>query len=309
MFGTAAMFISVIGFAIPAIAQDKEPRLPENTINCKQFKKTGAQEWTEVGTAVFDLGKINDINLTNQPVTPRYYKFDGVDLFDVVEQKCGAVAPSNQGNATASAPITLEQGAAGPKTELEPDKSASTFAQTPAQANISEVIPISENKIVKAQSESASCGERKSVYVADGLAGAEGVRASIQIAFNNKMNNYEKSSTQSEFLITKHSINKVEWTYKGRLARGSLIFDPVQFRQEKTLTRFTFTPVHLTRQKPVMLPLNYIKPNRDGTGEAILYLSGLRALFASKESVRRFKFEGNRPSELLPEAFYFDRCE
>ena len=64
-----------------AVAQDKEPALPKNTINCKQFKKTGPQEWIEVGTAVFDLGAINDINLTDQPVTPGYFKFGGIDLY------------------------------------------------------------------------------------------------------------------------------------------------------------------------------------------------------------------------------------
>ena len=99
MFRTAAIFISVVGFVVPAIAQDKEQRLPQNTIDCKQFKKSGPQEWIEVGTAVFDLGGIRDINLTGQPVTPRYFKFGGYDLYTVVEQKCGASAYFYRGNA------------------------------------------------------------------------------------------------------------------------------------------------------------------------------------------------------------------
>ena len=99
MFRTAAIFISVVGFVVPAIAQDKEQRLPQNTIDCKQFKKSGPQEWIEVGTAVFDLGGIRDINLTGQPVTPRYFKFGGFDLYTVVEQKCGASAYFYRGNA------------------------------------------------------------------------------------------------------------------------------------------------------------------------------------------------------------------
>ncbi|MGA9265471.1 MAG: hypothetical protein WBV79_03330, partial [Rhodomicrobium sp.] len=70
MLRQALIFISAIGFSAPAIAQDKETTLPKNTIDCRQFKKTGAQQWMEVGTAVFDLGDTADINLTDQPVTP-----------------------------------------------------------------------------------------------------------------------------------------------------------------------------------------------------------------------------------------------
>ena len=55
MLRTAAILI-VTGFTLPAIAQDKGPQLPKNSIDCTQFKKTGPKEWIEVGTAVFDLG-------------------------------------------------------------------------------------------------------------------------------------------------------------------------------------------------------------------------------------------------------------
>lgn len=97
MLRRASIFILALGFAMPAAAQDKETRLPENTIDCKQFKKTGPEEWMEAGTAVFDLGKIPDINLTNQPVKPRSFKFGGIDLYPVLEAKCGAPAYFAQG--------------------------------------------------------------------------------------------------------------------------------------------------------------------------------------------------------------------
>jgi tetratricopeptide (TPR) repeat protein len=91
------IFTLAIGFAMTAAAQNKESRLPENTIDCKQFKKTSPQEWVEVETAVFDLGKITDINLTNQPVKPRSFKFGGIDLYSVLEEKCGAAGYLNRG--------------------------------------------------------------------------------------------------------------------------------------------------------------------------------------------------------------------
>jgi tetratricopeptide (TPR) repeat protein len=97
MIRPALIFIVATGFALPAAGQDKDARLPENTIDCKQFKKSGPQEWMEVETAIFDLGKIPDIHLTNQPVKPRSFKFGGIDLYPVLEAKCGAAAYFAQG--------------------------------------------------------------------------------------------------------------------------------------------------------------------------------------------------------------------
>jgi tetratricopeptide (TPR) repeat protein len=97
MMRPALIFILTAGLTGPAAAQNKDARLPENTIDCKQFKKTGSQEWTEVETAVFNLGKISDINLTNQPVRPRSFKFGGIDLYPVLEAKCGAAVYFAQG--------------------------------------------------------------------------------------------------------------------------------------------------------------------------------------------------------------------
>ncbi|MGO9363827.1 MAG: hypothetical protein ACLP02_10260, partial [Rhodomicrobium sp.] len=294
---------------------DKEPRLPENTIDCKQFKKTGAQEWQEVGTAVFNLGSIRDINLTAQPVTPHYFKFDGFDLYTVVEQKCGAIPQLS--NMTAQEPAAAQ--IAAPKPELAQEKSAPASIPTSAQAAAAkpeleqekiapasvpalaqaktQAVPVAEKKIVESPSGSASCGDKNSVYIADSLN-----TGLIEIVFKGT------SASHTDFIIRESRNNKVEWAYKGKKIQEQFMFTPLHSKQEKTSAPLTFTPVHFSREKPVMLTLDYVKPNRNGTGEAILYLSGLRSLFASGQS-HRFKFEGNRPGEFLPEAFYFDRCE
>ena len=57
MFRQVLILISAIGFWMPAVAQDKVWALPKNTVDCKQFKRTGPKEWIEVGTAVFDFGR------------------------------------------------------------------------------------------------------------------------------------------------------------------------------------------------------------------------------------------------------------
>jgi hypothetical protein len=297
-----ALILAVIGFALPAIAQDRGAQLPENTIDCNQFEKTGFQEWMEVGTAVFDLGKVKDINLTNQPITPGFFKFGGIDVYPVLDQKCGVVTKVAS-NSTAQAPITLEQGTV-PKAELEQDKSSSASAQIPAQSNLNELVPPSEDKIVNSQPESMPCGERKSVYVADGFTETAGGKTIVEIVFKNKMDGEENS----EFIIREYKNNDVEWAYKGKNRQGRFIFTKVTSRQRNNLG-FIFTSMRFEKQESVGLVPIFVKPNRFGKGEAILYVSGLRELFASKENIRRFKFEGKRPSESLPETFYFDRCE
>ncbi len=113
----------------------------------------------------------------------------------------------------------------------------------------------------------------------------------------------------SEFIIRQHKDNELEWVYKGKIRQGRFIFTPITPRQRNNIGGAIFTSTPIGKHESVVLVPNFIKPNRDGTGEAILYLSGLRSLFASKENIRQIKFEGKRPSESLPEAFYFDRCE
>ncbi len=373
MFRTAALLISFAGFVVPAIAQDKEARLPHNTIDCKQFKKTGPQEWIEVGTAVFDLGGIRDINITDQPVTPRYFKFGGYDLYTVVDQKCGAIANYYRGNAAQAKgdyhkaiveynealrlnpglesaaiqrvialgrltqqpasntatdiPIKLGMDAIVPRTELEQEKReptpapAKTPAPTPAQAQtpapapaqmttpaqIKEAVSALEGKSARKSSQDMSCADGKSVYAANALTEGNDVPARVEVVFKNNANDDDRNGSHSEFVIREYRDNRLDWAYRGKQAEGRLIFTPLAARQTTFLGRPIYTPVHFGRQRPVVLALSYIKPNRDGTGDAILYLSGLRSLFASGS--HRFKFEGKRPSESLPEAYYFDRCE
>lgn len=299
MSRAGAIAISIIALATSAAAQVKDSPLPANTIDCKQFKKTGPQEWIEVGTAVFDLGSVKDINLTNQPVTPRYFKFDGIDLYPVLDKKCGAISSSNEGDTAAPVAMASEQAPLPPKPEAKQDETGPA-ARPPAQAKTTP--SASETKPAKGQPETATCGDKKSVYLADSLSDGDRVSPLIEISFNSNVD-----SQNSEFTLKGYTNDKLDWTYRGRIVREKFVFESVPYQQENS--RSIFTPAHSGRPKPVLVEPKYIKPNRNGSGEAILYLSGLRPLFASKENAQRFKFEGNRPVQYLPEAFYFDRCE
>jgi hypothetical protein len=60
-----------------------------NSIDCSQFKKVG-NEWTEVGTATFDFGPIKQVKISRQSIQRCVFLYDGVDLYDVLETKCGS---------------------------------------------------------------------------------------------------------------------------------------------------------------------------------------------------------------------------
>ena len=295
MFRQVLIFISAIGFSMPAVAQDKVSAVPKNTIDCKQFKRTGPKEWIEVGTAVFDLGEIKDITLTDQPVTPGYFKFGGIDLYPVLEGKCGDHASNN---APVPQPALM---AAGPilKEELDPRREAAKAGQLPVQPGKDPGAPTSVSRKPDVESErgGGSCPSKKLVYAANGPGGIESDASAIELIFESEHKEDLETAVNSEFEIREYRNNQVGWTYKGK------------FLQKETPSRFEFPLFQPRRRKAVLLEPHYIKPNREGTGEPILYVAGLHKLSASKKNGRAAKTDGKRPPEVLPEVFYFDRCE
>ena len=295
MFRQVLIFISAVGFLMPAVAQDKVSALPKNTVDCKQFKRTGPKEWIEVGTAVFDLGEIKDITLTDQPVTPGYFKFGGIDLYPVLEGKCGDHPPN---------PAPVQQPAlmvAGPilKEELDPGRDAAKAGQLPVQPGKDPGVstPVSRKPDVESERGGGSCPSKKLVYAANAPGGIESDASVIELILESEHKEDLETAVNSEFEIREYRNNQVGWTYKGK------------FLQKETPSRFEFPLFQPRRRKFVLLEPHYIKPNRDGTGEPILYVAGLHKLFASKKNGRAAKTDGKRPPEVLPEVFYFDRCE
>jgi len=76
----------------PALADDILPpnttnALPPNTIDCAQFDKNG-DAWKARGTVVFTLGDHKE-TLTDTSVASREFVFNDIDLFDLLEKKCG----------------------------------------------------------------------------------------------------------------------------------------------------------------------------------------------------------------------------
>jgi hypothetical protein len=297
-----AAIIFILSSSLSAIAQDRPPQLPENTIDCAQFRKTGSKEWTEVDTAIFNLGGVRDIHLTNQPVTPGFFRFGGIDVYPVLEQKCGALAIGTPSESTVLATVTSSGERAPPaKTELQQDAPP---ASTQAPAQTLKIATQAEDKSPKSKPVTAQCGDGKAVYAADSLTDGAGEKPVIEIAFQNKI-----GEGNSDFELKNQRGSEVLWAYKGKIRRGRFTFNTVPAERRADDRLFMSTSMSLNRQETTALTPIFIKPSRSGAGEPILYLNGLRTIFASKESVRRFKFEGKPASEPLPEVYYLDRCE
>jgi hypothetical protein len=303
-----AAIILMLGAFTPASAEEQPPKLPENTIKCTQFKKIGPKEWTEVETAVFNLGGIHEIHLTNQPVTPGSFKFGGIDVYPVLEQKCDEPIPQaltigSESNAKGEAPVTLALDTIGPKAEVERTK-GSPPASPPAPAQAPKSAAEAEDKSPKNKPMTAQCGDGRAVYAADPLTGEAGEKSAIEIAFQNKM-----GEGNSDFELRNQRGSESLWAYKGKIRRGRFAFVSVVTERKGANRLFMSTSMRFNREETIALAPMFIKANRSGAGEPILYLKGLHTIFASKESVRRFKFEGKPAPEPLPEVYYFDRCQ
>ena len=189
---------------------------------------------------------------------------------------------------------------AAPKEELAPSRDAPEAAQIPEQAVQVGTAPQSQkNKDdnLKSQSENKPCPANRLVYAANGIGDVEGAASVIEIVFESKHKEDLETAASSEFEIREYRNNQIERTYKGK------------FLQKVNSSRFAFPFLQSRMRRPVSLEPHYIKPNRDGTGEPILYVAGLHKLSTSKKTGRPSKSEGKRPTEVLPEVFYFDRCE
>jgi hypothetical protein len=77
-----------------ALAQGSKQLLP-NTIDCAAFRKTANGNWYVGARTTFDVGSLKSVNLSNYLVIPHdtNSSFRGVDLYDVLERKCGGARP------------------------------------------------------------------------------------------------------------------------------------------------------------------------------------------------------------------------
>jgi hypothetical protein len=81
--------VSMLYFLSPAIAQVSQPELPPNTLRCEGFKKTSDGTWYAEKSAPFDIGDTNEVTVERQVIGPGSHKIGGIDLYVLLERKCG----------------------------------------------------------------------------------------------------------------------------------------------------------------------------------------------------------------------------
>jgi hypothetical protein len=81
-------FRAALIIALATVTAHAAP-LPQNTIDCSQFRKDG-DAWVENGIAVFSIGSsLKNAIFSNQEITPHTYSSPDGNLYDILERKCG----------------------------------------------------------------------------------------------------------------------------------------------------------------------------------------------------------------------------
>jgi hypothetical protein len=63
--------------------------LPPNTIACDAFMKKSDGTWFATRPVTFDVGNAKNLTLDGGAITPKSHSFGGVDLYVLLDAKCG----------------------------------------------------------------------------------------------------------------------------------------------------------------------------------------------------------------------------
>jgi hypothetical protein len=75
--------------AFGTVAQAQIDRVPENTINCADFRKIDAGTWVTTRLAHFDIGNMKGNGLPpNIPLQRGIFNLEEIDLVDVLDARC-----------------------------------------------------------------------------------------------------------------------------------------------------------------------------------------------------------------------------
>lgn len=86
MFSRNALLCVFLLVASSAIAQGE---LPPNTVPCDQFVKNADGSWSPTAVVTFDIGSSTNLTFGDSKVTPNGYILGGVNLYELLEKKCG----------------------------------------------------------------------------------------------------------------------------------------------------------------------------------------------------------------------------
>jgi hypothetical protein len=83
----AGVIAASLAWDLGAHAQDTP--LPPNTLPCDAFTKKSDGTWFATRPVTFDVGNAKNLNLDGGAITPKSQNFGGVDLYVLLDAKCG----------------------------------------------------------------------------------------------------------------------------------------------------------------------------------------------------------------------------
>jgi hypothetical protein len=83
----AGVLAASLTWASRSEAQDMP--LPPNTLPCDAFMKKSDGTWFATRPVTFDIGNVKNFNLDGGAITPKSQNLGGVDLYVLLDAKCG----------------------------------------------------------------------------------------------------------------------------------------------------------------------------------------------------------------------------
>ncbi|MBV8450493.1 MAG: hypothetical protein JO357_07655 [Hyphomicrobiales bacterium] len=86
----AAMVAASLAWAFWGLgARAEDAPLPPNTVPCDAFTKKSDGTWFATRPVTFDIGNAKNLNLDGGAITPKSQTLGGVDLYVLLDAKCG----------------------------------------------------------------------------------------------------------------------------------------------------------------------------------------------------------------------------
>ena len=89
--GRVLILAGLVGLSMISVmsARSEDSPLPPNTLPCDAFTKKSDGTWFATRPVTFDVGNAKNLNLDGGAITPKSQVLGGVDLYVLLDAKCG----------------------------------------------------------------------------------------------------------------------------------------------------------------------------------------------------------------------------
>ena len=89
--GRLLILVGLVGMSVSSgrLARAEDAPRPPNTLPCDAFTKKSDGTWFATRPVTFDVGNAKNLNLDGGAITPKSQVLGGVDLYVLLDAKCG----------------------------------------------------------------------------------------------------------------------------------------------------------------------------------------------------------------------------